>query len=1593
MSVPRDRGIVKSRMIEAVSQAGTDRDRGPIEVSAERVRDFVAHYLDHVPVTDLEQMDPDSLVQILESHFRLASRREPDTDLVQVTTPAGDDQWHLGESTLLQVVTDDRAFLVDSTAMEISRQGWSLQQVLHPQYLAVRSRDGQLTDLVHRRAEAPEAIRESWMTFVVYPPLGASAAELAGALESGVSEVLAEVRVANEDWKPMRAQMTSCIEQVEACAAPEQDRYAASDLLSWLLNDNFTLLGYRGYDLVDGRYQPQPGTGLGILRCDDEPAGAFQAVPRAGEPTRLVAFTKDNRRSRVHRGSRLDYVGIRVLDDSGQIIAERRFLGVLAAQAYDEVVTRIPALAAKTHSIIEQSGYAPGSHGAKVLLATVNKYPRDELFQASADELYPVIEGIAGMGERRQVRLFVHEDPWGRFASCLVYLPHDRFTTTVQLRLQEVLVRAFGGTGVDFQAQIGESALARLYFVIQLPTGTRAEIDLPALEQQLAEACQSWDDRFIHQVQGWPSEDRGVTFSEAYMEEFSPEQAVADLTVLNALAPDSIAVRLTQTDESDAADLRLRLYSWSRTALPQILPHLERLGVEVIDEWPYELRLRDQPAWLYEFGLRADRPLSQWPPQDRERFVAAFEASQAGWIEVDPLNALVTRAGLDWREVTWLRAMLRYLKQAGLPYSVDFMGAALVAQAGLAAQLVAAFRAAHQPGAGDPASQRAAANEQLIQIEQALDQVASLDHDRIIRALVALQRAVVRTNAFAEAEGAALAFKLLPRQLDLLPQPRPEFEIWVCSPRVEGVHLRFGQVARGGLRWSDRSEDFRTEVLGLAKAQMVKNTVIVPVGAKGGFVPRQLPDPTQDRAAWLEEGKAAYRIFITSLLSLTDSIGADGQVIPPAGVVRHDPDDPYLVVAADKGTATFSDLANDIALRRGFWLGDAFASGGSKGYDHKAMGITARGAWESVKRHFFEMGIDCQNQDFTCVGIGDMSGDVFGNGMLRSRHTRLVAAFDHRHIFIDPDPDPEVSFGERERLSRLPRSSWADYDPALISTGGGVYPRSAKTIPVTEPARQVLGLDPGVTTMTPNEYIHAILQAPVDLLWNGGIGTYVKGSAESHADAGDRANDAIRVDGNQVRARCAGEGGNLGWTQAGRIDYARGGGRINTDFIDNSAGVDTSDHEVNIKILLASLVAKGQITDEQRDQLLPQMTDEVAALVLAHNIDQNRALAMAGHGASRFAAIHEDWMRVLEADGYLDRGIEQMPSSAEMRRRIATGESLVGPELATLMSWTKIRLADIVLDSDLPDDPYLADRLIQYFPAQLRERFREAMPGHRLSREIITTVAVNRFVNSQGITAFHRLASDTGAAAADVIRAQLAARAMFRVGPLEVQLGRLPLPAARLTDLRIELRHMVDRGTRWALQTQPRPLNVQAIVDQYAQPTQQVVASLADVLTPEGMQVYERIKTGLEAQAVPQEIARTVAGAPFTPLIPTIVTIAETRGRDLLEVAADFFAVRERLGLYRFFDLAEALSRVDRWSLMAQAAVLDELLDVQARLADQVVAGAEPGAAAQQAVDRFVAAHVETSRVAGLLDQLATGSPDLGRLSVTVRMLRSLLAG
>ncbi|HEV2930531.1 MAG TPA: NAD-glutamate dehydrogenase domain-containing protein, partial [Propionibacteriaceae bacterium] len=960
-----------------------------------------------------------------------------------------------------------------------------------------------------------------------------------------------------------------------------------------------------------------------------------------------------------------------MFDDTGSVSRERRFLGLFSSSAYSESVSRVPLLRQKAAAVLRQSGYSEQSHGGKAVIDVLETYPRDELFQARADELAATVEKIAHLKERRQVRMFVRRDPYGRYLSCLIYLPRDRYTTAVRQRMEQILLRRLGGASIEYTARVSESVLARLHFVLRMPLGEAVAVaDVRALERELTQATRTWADEFADLIAEAPDAERLATLigglPEGYKEDYTPRQAVQDLAALTALEGDHDMSMALYVPDGDGTDLRLKIFRREAPmSLSRILPHLTLLGVDVIDERPYELGLgQSERAYVYDLGLTVpggpEAVRSRWTPAARQQFMDAFSASYRGLTEPDGFHALVMGADLHWREVTLLRTVGRYLRQVGLAYSQTYIAQALSANVDLARLLITQFQVRFDPELPlDQATRSARAAELTEKIKTGLNDVVSLDHDRILRWFLAVLSATVRTNFYASARQ-AIALKLLPRSIPELPAPRPQFEIFVYSPRLEGVHLRFGPVARGGLRWSDRAEDFRTEILGLVKAQMVKNAVIVPVGAKGGFYCKRLPDPSADRQAWLDEGVACYQMFITSLLDVTDNL-VDGVVVPPHDVIRYDGDDPYLVVAADKGTATFSDLANQISVSSGFWLGDAFASGGSSGYDHKAMGITARGAWVSVQRHFEEMGKNPQTDDFTCVGIGDMSGDVFGNGMLLSRHTNLIAAFDHRHVFLDPDPDPERSWAERARLLALPRSSWADYDTSLISAGGGVFPRTAKSVAITEPVRAALGLVKGAEALTPAELINACLKAPVDLLWNGGIGTYVKAAAESHAEVGDKANDGVRVNGDEVRARCVGEGGNLGLTQRGRIEYALCGDRVNTDFLDNSAGVDTSDHEVNIKILLSNEMAAGRLSLADRDELLASMTDEVAAQVLANNYDQNLALANAVHGAASMVHVHEDWMARLEDKGLLDREIEFLPSTEVMEARQASRKGLTEP--------------------------------------------------------------------------------------------------------------------------------------------------------------------------------------------------------------------------------------------------------------------------------------------------------------------------------------------
>ena len=1552
---------------------------------------FVAAYYgqDTVGVDDVAPLA--HAPHLAASHWALGRVRLPGDDLIGISTPQEDtDGWSAGGSTVIQVVTDDRPFIVDTVLMDLAELGWTVRTTRHPVLAVQRDADGVLGGV---GPHTEPGRLESWLTVEAYPPLGTSAEDLTEATREAVVAGLVVGRDVHRDAEAMRDRLAAAIEHVLNAPAPVEDAWIQriAALLRWMYDDHFELVGYREYTVDGDTFTVVPGTGLGLLRgAGEDPFHATQITP---DPEVMVV-TKDSRPSPVHRAGNLDYVSVRDYTPDGVLVGERRFLGLWSSRAYSEPVESIPLVKDKATWVWEALDLEPASHNGELAREAMASLPRDNWFADTVADLAGLVRRIAGVQEQRHTRLIIQRAPHGRFWSCFVYVPRDRYRTITRERITSLLRERLSAEAVEYRALVNESQMARLLLIIRFPDGAEPDVDWAGLEAEVVRASRNWDDDFNDVADALPAEQRGVEFGEAYEAAYTAKQALADLHLANELAgPDDLRFALFKPGaDMDDADLRFKVISLSTMSLSRVMPHLDALGVTVIDERPFVWDLRGKPVFVYDFGfnLPSGQTLADWELPDRARFAQAFEASYTGRAHAGKLNRLVMTAGLTWEQVTWLRGIGRYLQQAGIPYSQPYVAAALNANPVIAGALVTAFESRFRPD--DELSTQARQedfDQEISGILEALDAVESLDQDRILRMFVAVLQAIKRTNAFA-ADRPALAFKIAPTELDLLPHPRPAHEIFVYSPRVQGVHLRYGKVARGGLRWSDRAEDFRTEVLGLVKAQMVKNTVIVPVGAKGGFVPQDLPDPRVDRAAWQAEGIACYEIFISSLLSLTDNL-VDGQVVPPPDVVRHDGDDTYLVVAADKGTASFSDIANRISVERGFWLGDAFASGGSVGYDHKGMGITARGAWESVKRHFYELGIDCQSEDFTCVGIGDMAGDVFGNGMLLSQHTRLVAAFNHQHVFLDPNPDPATSWAERKRLFDLPRSTWADYDRTLISEGGGVHPRSAKSVTITPQVREALGLDAGVRALTPAELIRAILQAPVDLLWNGGIGTYVKGTGEAHAQVGDKANDSVRVDGAEVRARVAGEGGNLGWTQLGRIEFAEKGGRLNTDFIDNSAGVDTSDHEVNIKILLQPEVAAGRLGDQERVDLLASMTEEVAQLVISHNVDQNRALSTEQAQPDGMVAAHEVWMRSLEEVGLLDRRLESLPSRKEMAARIEQGGALSRPELCSLLAWTKIHLEQLILQSTLPDDPYLADRLVTYFPKPLRtEALAEALQAHPLKREIVTMVTVNRFVNSQGITAFSRLARETSSTSTQIVRAQLAARTIFGIARHELALPGLGIPADVELGIRVALQQLVERATRWLLHNRRGDLDIKGEAAAFTDAVAEVSVNFGRYATERQREQVEEQAVALAGAGVPEDLARTTALAPFLHLALSIVDLSTRLGRPLEVVEQAYFGLAGRLGLDRIVERVNKLPRTSEWDTMARAALRDDLSTLHSDLVASVLEGAPAGADGHAALTAWADAAGGLDREAAQLEEIMGEESSLARMSVALRTIRAL---
>ncbi|MEO8754463.1 MAG: NAD-glutamate dehydrogenase, partial [Casimicrobiaceae bacterium] len=1410
---------LQDRRAERVDElAALVRAKAPAQRDA--LEAFVRAYYGQVDPDDLAERQLADLYGAALSHWNFARKREAGRARVRAFNPMLEESGWQSTHTIIEIVNDDMPFLVDSVTMEVNRHGLTQHLIIHPLVTVTRAADGTLTGVA--APGAPGARRESFIHVEVDRVVGSKALD---DLAADVGRVLADVRLAVGDWKAMQDTALAIVAEIEkrppAIPVPELEEGRA--FLRWLADNHFTFLGYRRHDLVtvDGQdaLRIVPGSSLGILReiGGKDVATSFAALPpeiRAyARRPELLVITKSTARSTVHRPGYLDYVAVKRFDDAGNVVGEDRFLGLFTSTAYSANPADIPLLRRKVAEVVARAGLAVGSHAGKALLNILATYPRDELFQTGEDELLRTAVGILHLYDRQRFRLFVRRDPFERFLSCLIYAPRENYTTDLRQKWQAILLQAFNGISSEFNVSLSESVLARIHIIVRTTPGAIPEFDVRALEARLVSAARRWTDDLKVALVEQLGEAQGIeryrqfadAFPAGYREEFPARDAVPDIALMTRLTEaEPLAMSLYRPLEAAPGTLRFQLVHRGKPiTLSDSLPMLEHMGLRVLDEHPHQITPQGlPPIAMHDFGIQSSLPDADMEAGTlHEVFEDAFGRIFRGEVESDDFNRLVVAARIPAAEIVVLRAYAKYLRQIGFPLSQTFIESTLAAHADIARMLVELFKARFDPDGGAGAGARTAEQERAI--EAALESVENLSEDRVLRQYLAMLRATTRTNFWRrDAAGqrkSYLSFKFDPAKVPGLPEPKPMFEIFVYSTRFEGVHLRGGRVARGGLRWSDRPEDFRTEVLGLVKAQMVKNTVIVPVGSKGGFVLKRAP-AMSDREAYMKEGVACYQDYLRALLDLTDNRAGD-RIVPPPQVKRHDPDDPYLVVAADKGTATFSDYANGISAEYGFWLGDAFASGGSVGYDHKVMGITARGAWESVKRHFREMGVDTQTTDFTVVGIGDMSGDVFGNGMLLSKHIRLVAAFDHRHILLDPNPDAASTFVERERMFKLPRSTWADFDQKLLSPGGGIHARSAKSIAITAEVRKALSIS--ADALTPTELVNAILKAPVDLIYNGGIGTYVKAASETQAQAGDRANDALRVNGRDLRCKVFAEGGNLGCTQLGRIEYAAAGGRIYTDAIDNSAGVDTSDHEVNIKILLGLPIIDGELTEKQRNVQLAAMTDEVAALVLRDNYFQTQVLSVTGRIAPQLLDAQARFMQFLEKGGRLNRVIEFLPSDEEIAERRKQGRGLESPERAVLLAYSKIWLDGELTSSSLPDDPWVATALLRYFPSAMASKFSAYMARHPLKREIIATHVLNSMINRVGSTFVHRLAETSGARPHEIVRAYLLSREIFGLVPMWIAVEALDnkVDDAIQSAMLISTSGQLERGTMWFLRS------------------------------------------------------------------------------------------------------------------------------------------------------------------------------------------------
>ncbi|MFI5048380.1 MAG: NAD-glutamate dehydrogenase [Gaiellales bacterium] len=1566
--------------------------------------EFARAYARRVTSGPLDEPGIDALAAQVAGLFEFISERRPGDIHARAFNPDGArDGWSCRGS-VLEANVDDMPFLIDSVTEELRRRGLAVRNVMHPVIGVERDGNGRLAAVVPARGALH---RESVMHFEVDRRMPEAELEQ---LTSDVIRVIGDVALSVRDFHAMADSVGRMIEFAQVASA----RYSRDEIaetvafLEWLTHDNFVFLGYREYaidgDDDDALVSVVPDSGLGVL--SDESGSTFSMPKRIGELAPnlrervlggpLLIVSKTNRESTVHRRVRMDHIGVKRVGPDGSIVGELRMIGLFTSKAYAEPARHIPLVRRKLESIMEQEDLFPGSHDHKAVVAIFESFPKDELFAASEEYLRTTVMGLMAMEEQRQISLFLRNDYQGHSVSAVVALPRDHVSTELRTRLAALLEERFGGDSVEYHLTYGETEPARFHFVVHVP-GEIPNVSRAELETEVLEAARSWDDRLADALSKEHGETEGqalarrygALFPDYYKSATPLYMAKFDVAEFEKLGPDRAYVIALQNERDSVENLtRLKLYkTGGKAELGELLPMLEDLGLRIVEEVPTRLQEHEgEGRYLHDFGVYgpdgSQLDLATLGPLVADAVGAVWD----GRAESDSLNRLVPVAALSWREVSILRAYRQYRQVLGGGFTKRYQNDAFVRNGTVAKHLMELF-ALRLDFSREPDDAGAAELEAAMVAD--LDAIASLDDDRILRSFLGMILATVRTNVFKGAgELPYFSFKLRCEDVPGIPKPVPRWEIFVYSPEMEGVHLRGGFVARGGIRWSDRLEDYRTEILGLMKAQMVKNAVIVPTGAKGGFVLKQ---PPADRGELMEEERRQYITLMRGMLDLTDNIAA-GEVVRPAEVRVLDTDtDAYLVVAADKGTAHLSDTANEVSIEYGHWLGDAYASGGSAGYDHKALGITAKGAWESVKRHFREMGRDVMTEPFTVVGIGDMSGDVFGNGMLLSPVTRVVAAFDHRHVFIDPSPDAASSFAERQRLFALAGSSWDDYDRSLISEGGGVWPRTAKSVPLSPQAREALGVS--AESMSPTELCHAVLRAPVDLFWNGGIGTFVKAESETNADVGDRANDALRVNGGELRARVVGEGGNLGFTQRGRIEYAMAGGRINTDAIDNSAGVDCSDHEVNLKILLSLPMGAGELAMDDRNALLQSVAGDVTKHVLYDNYLQVQILSQEQAVSHLRMEHYEDLMTELEASGMLDRELESLPSSEVMAERQRNGRGLVRPELCVLLAYAKRLLREQVTASTLPDDGYLHSDLAAYFPAAVIERFGAYVATHPLRREMIATIVTNDVINSMGITFVPRMAAETGASPDEVARAFIAARevsvARARWDDIEGLDGVVPgdVQAGMMTGVDT----MVEQLARWYLQHVP-DLAIGAEVASTGPAFAELVANLETAATGTWRSAHEERLADLRADGVPERPARFAAMVPDLVYAPDIIAVSRESGRTIGDVAHAFFVVGERLYLDAIQDRVAGLPAETRWQRLAWASQLDDLRLLRRQIVFRVILQSE-GAEIDPAVDAYLAARVDPyQRLARLIESTAGATDDASVVMVMVHQIRQVVS-